>query len=102
MIGLAWDFTGINGHKMVHELINKIPDRARAKFNSARERYGDSWVNLDDPTYLLRRMEEEFYEFRQAVEHYEDPEMAFEELADIINFALMYIVLSFHRQEIQG
>jgi len=63
---------------------------SKKKFRDSRAKYGDSWTNAE-PEYLLRRMEEEFYEFRQAVEHDRDEVEALEEVADIVNFGLMFL-----------
>lgn len=66
-------------------------EAADEKYEGGVEKYGYAWHDAD-PEYLCRRMEEEFYEFRQAVEHYQDPEAAAEELGDFVNFALMYLI----------
>jgi len=71
---------------------------SKDKMQKGRRKYGTSWHSAD-PDYLLRRMEEEFYEFRQAVEHDRDKEEALEELADMVNFGLMYAVVSFKNYE---
>lgn len=75
------------------------------KMDKGRRKYGDSWVDAS-PEYLLRRMEEEFYEFRQAVEHDKDKQKAMEELADIVNFGIMYAVVKFveyeESEEVEG
>lgn len=64
--------------------------KATEKFEDKKGQRGNYWKH-EEPEYHLRRMEEEFYEFRQAVEHYNSPEDALEELADILNFALFYL-----------
>lgn len=64
-----------------------------AKHKHGRQKYGDSWTGAD-PDYPLRRSEEEDLENRQAVEHDRDREKALEELADYVNYRLMYIALS--------
>ena len=73
-------------------LADRLPDSMEEKNKQGRMKYGDSWVE-SHPDHPLRRMEEEFMEFRQAVEHYNDEEMAVEELADIVNYGLMFLVL---------
>ena len=55
-----------------------------------QDEYGDSWRGAS-PEYLYWRFEEEFYEFRQAVESGADRDEAIEELADIVNFGLMFL-----------
>lgn len=68
---------------------------SKRKFEEGRKKYGDSWTDAE-PEYLIRRMEEEFYEFRQAVEHDRDEDGALEEVADMVNFGLMF--LAQHRE----
>jgi NTP pyrophosphatase (non-canonical NTP hydrolase) len=70
------------------------------KFQDGREKYGDSWQHRD-PEYLIRRMEEEFYEFRQAAEHDRSETAALEELADMVNFGLMFLIQQDTDQEIE-
>lgn len=78
-------------HRLV--LADLLRKAMEDKHEQGREKYGDSWTDAH-PDYHLRRMEEEFMEFRQAVEHYRDEDQAIEELADVVNYALMYVVLS--------
>lgn len=68
-----------------------VGEESARKMEAGREKYGDAWLD-EDPEYLLRRMEEEFMEFRQAVEHDKDVDAAIEEMGDIENFGLMYLV----------
>lgn len=68
-----------------------LDEKSEEKFHKGKEKYGDAWLDVE-PEYLCRRMEEELYEFRQAVEHYRDDEEAIEELADMMNFGLMYLI----------
>lgn len=67
-----------------------LPKMMKAKMEAGRQKYGDSWVECG-PKYMIRRMEEEFYEFRQAVEHDRDDAGAIKELADVVNFGLMFL-----------
>ena len=66
---------------------------AHEKWERGKGDYGDAWKDCD-PEYMIRRMEEELYEFRQAVEHNRDEQEALEEIGDIINFGLMFLALN--------
>lgn len=68
----------------------QLPEAMDEKMRVGRQRHGDSWLDIE-PQYAFRRMEEEFYEFRQAVEHDRDEMGAIEELADMVNFGLMFL-----------
>lgn len=72
---------------------DELPTEMREKMSIGEHKYGNSWIH-GEPDYFYRRMEEELYEFRQAVEHDQDYDKAIEELADIVNFALMYLSTS--------
>lgn len=75
-------------------LLTETKEEALRKFDKNKSKYGDSWQEVE-PKYLLRRMEEEFYEFRQEVEHNGTVEGAIEELADLNNFALMFLIRAY-------
>lgn len=77
--------------KMVNRHRDSVVDASVEKMLSGQEKYGDAWLDVE-PEYLLRRMEEEYYEFRQAVEHDQDVEAAIGEMADVLNFGLMYLI----------
>lgn len=78
-------------NRKFRELLREVRQFADTKFISSKDKYGDSWQNCE-PEYLYKRMEEEFYEFRQAVEHDQDKMKALQELADLNNFAIMYLI----------
>lgn len=71
---------------------NNVDHLMSEKWDQGRVKYGDTWVD-SHPDYHIRRMEEEFYEFRQAVEHDRHEGAALEELADIVNYGLMFLAL---------
>lgn len=79
--------------------LRSILQRARQKKWDARERYGDSWAWAHEPEYYLRRAQEEFMEFRQAVEHDRDKQQAISELADVLNYSTMYLLRAFHDRD---
>lgn len=85
----------MNLGQMMAEMRNSLPSEMKQKKVQSAEKYGNSWTHQHEPEYYLRRAEEEFYEFRQAVEHDRDLEAAMEELADVCNFALMYAIRSY-------
>jgi len=75
--------------EQIPHLRGNVLNKSEERFGRKQEEYGDSWVETE-PDYLWRRFEEEMYEFRQAVEHKRDGEEAGEQLADALNFALMF------------
>lgn len=83
------------------ELAERLPEVMEEKHQYGRDKYGDSWTEAH-PDYPLRRSEEEGMENRQAVEHYRSREKALEELADYVNYRLMYIALSLPPGESDG
>lgn len=80
-------------NELMAKLRGEVRASARTKYDAGKQKYGDSWLD-SEPYYHLDRMEEEFYEFRQAVLHDRDPEAAIEELADVVNYGLMFAILT--------
>lgn len=70
----------------------KIPTIAAEAMEAGRSKYGDSWLDVE-PEYAWRRTEEELYELRQATEHDRDVREALKEIADMENFAKMFVAL---------
>ena len=87
-------YTGDSDHdELMAELRGDVRVSADVKYDKGKREYGDSWLDAD-PWYCLDRMEEEFFEFRQAVIHHQDPDSAIEEMADMLNYGLMFAVLT--------
>lgn len=82
--------TAEDRNSQIHTYHGDVSHLSKQKFKRGQVKYGNQWMDAD-PEYLIRRMEEEFYEFRQAVEHDRDEEGSLEELADIVNFGAMFL-----------
>lgn len=87
-----------NAQDALERYMGRLPEEMERKFERGREKYGDAWLEAD-PVYLRERMEEEMYEFRQSVEHYQDADEAVIEMADFVNFGLMYLVRSIEESD---
>ena len=84
---------GNERERTMREIQDELPQMVESKWQQGQEKYGDAWLDAD-PWYCLDRMEEEFYEYRQAVVHHQDSEAALAELADLVNYGLMFAVLT--------
>lgn len=85
---------------MIRTTQDRVHDWMLRKFEKGRKKYGDSWKDVE-PEYMWRRMQEEMMEFRQAVEHDKDAKQAIKELADIVNFGIMFMLLSLRGDDIE-
>lgn len=71
----------------------QLPEAIEEKMAVGERRWGASWED-SHPDYMIRRMEEEFYEFRQQLEHKNGEIAAVEEMADMVNYGLMALALT--------
>lgn len=81
-----------DAESMLEDCSEELPELIEKKRTLGYQKYSDMWTDASS-YYLYRRMQEELYEFRQAVEHDQDKDEAMKELADVVNFGLMFLVV---------